>query len=677
MGQRDMAQEPTSDEPDIKKLSPRRRHVFLRGRYRWNRIRCQPPYDDVSIYDVEDLFWIARQRGWTSIAPLTLRARLAHYAQAIWSRLRRDRTYTYGGPPNLRGAHFVDLDLSKLDLSGANLEGATFGDGCILNDTKLVNAKLRGAKLGCVDLSQPILLDPNDARTQTLTDQLPRDPATPPTGQLVRVYTRNELLWVISKDYDPRWLDLSKSDVYERDLADLELGHSNFASASSWALIGPLQQHQQADVASPFSDIVIHSWKDLRWLKLASAAGILSIALSPEDFSDLRDANLSGGDFRGADLSMIDLRGAKLAGAKLDAADLSYSRLNAAVLSEASAQGANLMGAKLIGAELTGIHLEEANLFAANLHLARLDNASLTSASLSTAELRGATFREANLECVDLRGASVNAATSFIDAKVSSGTQWGDVVFHSTPLLEINWRSAKRLGDESILRAYDYTKRSGIRYRYYRDVMRAYRQIYSKLYEQGFYGPARVYRLREKYIVRKQLCENRQWRDLFYSWVAFALIGYGEQPGKLILPYFLIIGAFAALYYALAHHSLGFIPFFPSYKPDQLTWVQSFTLSASSFRGEPSFPQDLLRQHTIGKILPVVGALETAIGTVILLAMTLLWTRRLFGNETPVVEARELRQSRRARREARALGQVKTRDAASPSSVSPPSQDSG
>lgn len=672
MRQRDTEQEFDPDDPPIDQLSARRRHIFLRGRYHWNRIRCQPPYNEISIYYVEDLLWIARQRGWTSIARLSLRQRVAHHARALKSWFRRDTTF--GGPPDLRGANFVDIDLSRLDLSGANLEGATFGEGCIFKDTKLINTKLRGAKLGTVDLSQAILLEPNDGRTHTLIDQLPRDPATPPSGQLVPAYTRNELLWVIIKGYDPRWLDLSKSGVYERDLDGLELSHTNFTSASSWALVEPLQRNQ-TDKKPLFSAVIIPSWKDLRWLKLASAAGVLPIMLSPKDFSNLSGVNLSGCDFRGADLARVDLSGAKLAKAKLDAADLSYSRLNAAELCEASAQGANLLGAKLIGADLSDTHLEGANFINANLHHARLDNASLGGATLSTADLRAAMFREANLECADLRGAQVNAATSFIDAKISSGTQWGDVVFHSTPLLEINWRNAKRLGDESILPADNYIKRTEKRYQHYRDVMRAYRQMYGKLNEQGFYGPARTYRLREKAIVRKQLRENRQWRDLVYSSIAYGLVGYGEQPGKLILPYFLVIALFTAVYYLLAHHSLQLLP---PYTPDQLTWwAQSFTLSASSFRGEPSFPQDLLQQHGIGALLPVIGALETAIGTIILLAMTLLWTRRLFGNETPVVEAHKLRQSRRARRKKTALGHGQTPDAAASSSIATPRQDTG
>jgi uncharacterized protein YjbI with pentapeptide repeats len=623
-------QEPESSEQDIERLSLHRRRTYLRGRYRWNQIRCQSPYNETPIHFKTDLMWIARKRGWRILALSQDGRWLARHGRALWSRLRREPAR--GDPPNLRGAVLKNIDLSGLDLSGANLEGATFTVGCQLVGTRLINADLRGARFEDVDLSGTIFL--NDTQEATLRSYLPVTTASIPVGLRVPVSTRNELLWIVSRGYSPQLIDLRGADVYERDLDGLDLIPESVASPEAETLVGAIQQNLATD-KPPFSDVIVGSWKDLLWLKLAVQAGVVSVDINPQKRLDLRNAKLSGGNFRGASLFKADLCEADLSQAVLDAADLTYARLSEADLSKAWVRGADLVHADLTRGRVFGTHLEGTNLSEANLHRARLDDAVLRGATLSVADLRAATFRSANLECVDLRGARVNAATSFIDARISAGTQWGDVVFHSTPLLEINWRSAKRLGDESILYAYRYLKRSRVRNRYYRDVMRAYRQMYAKLTDQGFYGPARKYRLREKALVRKQLWEYRRIHDWFNSWVAYLLIGYGEQPGKLFIPYFLVIGIWTLLYYALARRTLQFLP---EYTPDQLTWFQAATLSLSTFRGQPSFPRDLLQQHYIGTFLPVLGAVETAIGTIILLAMTLLWTRRLFGNETPVVE---------------------------------------
>lgn len=607
--------EPESDAPKIEDLSLRRRHIYYQGQRYWNLARCRPPYEGTPILFSDDLMWIAQQEGWRV---------LTYSPEGGWP--------SGGDPPDLRGTVFKTIDLTGFDLSSAQLEDAVFTSGCRLDATNLVNADLRGARFEGVDLSRAILLD--DTRIDALRRQLPGNPGDPPVGPLVSISTRNELLWILSHRYSPQLLDLSQADIYERDIKGLDLGSDNISSAQAFALVGSIARNlEEGNV--PFEEITISSWKDLLWLKLALSEGKLNLNLDPKAVSNLRGANLSKG-FRGATLYRVDLRKARLSDAVLDASDLSNARLDDAELGSSSVRGANLIHASLVHAKLQEAHLEGANLFEATLRYAHLDGAHLNGATLSVTDLRAATFRNANLECTDLRGARVNAATSFIDAQVNQGTQWGDVVFHSTPLLEINWRKAKILGDEAILRMYDFAKRTNIRNRYYRDVMRAYRQMYGKLSEQGFYGPARNYRLREKYLVRKQLLESFHPLKYFYSWIGFALIGYGEQPGKLLFPYFAVIGLWTTLYYALAHRMLGWLPV---YQPDQLTVFQAAVLSISTFRGEPAFPPDLLQQHVIGKVLTVVGALETALGTIILLAMTLLWTRRLFGNETPVVDA--------------------------------------
>lgn len=628
----------------------RERRQYLEGRLRWNKARCEPPCADMSIQSPGELIWLARRFGWRVLPTLTgetWRARLRNKVLARVFRLPQQ-----GSPPDMRRAILEDVDLSGMNLAEAKLEGATFNDRCVVTKTCLIGADLRGAEFNGMEIQRAILLDQNAVRA------LPQDGSTASLPSRIEVQTRNELLWLLAHGYTTYQLGLRSTRVYEKDLKNdfkgIQVDPDSVKSETAEKLLEGILANR-ANGNLPFFGLSVGDWKDLYWLKLVSryrpqgSPELLKLPL------DLRRADLSGGMFVGADLHRVNLRRANLAKARLAAANLSFAWLDRADLTDAQAPGVDLYEANLVRARLFSAHLEGASLVHAKLHEARLDGAHLRGARLAVSDLRGAGLRAADLECADLRGAQVDAATNLIDAKASEGTQWGDIVWHSTPLLDINWHGIGILGDESTLEINVHFGRdyqSGVpeqalgpgqklqedgRDRAYRDVMRAYRQLHLRLYEQGFYGVARRLRLREKAILRKQLWEHRMILQLGYSWTSNLLVGYGERPGRLLLPYTLVIGVWSTLYYALAHR---LVPFIPAYKADNsVTVIQALALSVSTFRGQPNFPGPLLSQHFVGFALQSLGAIETAIGTIILLAITLLWSRRLFGEEIPVVRS--------------------------------------
>ena len=103
-----------------------------------------------------------------------------------------------------------------------------------------------------------------------------------------------------------------------------------------------------------------------------------------EQLPDLKDADLSGVDFKwadlahaklkGADLSGTDLRWADLTAADLTGANLCNANLSWASLMEADLQDADLRGAILNRTNLTGADLTRTNMAGVNLHSAYLDD---------------------------------------------------------------------------------------------------------------------------------------------------------------------------------------------------------------------------------------------------------------------------------------------------------------
>lgn len=86
------------------------------------------------------------------------------------------------------------------------------------------------------------------------------------------------------------------------------------------------------------------------------------------EYTDLRNAkltgaNLNGADFTGADLREVDLTAADLSCADLTAANLVFADLHMANLNQAKLVGANLGRAKLMVATLVGADLSEAKIW--------------------------------------------------------------------------------------------------------------------------------------------------------------------------------------------------------------------------------------------------------------------------------------------------------------------------
>ncbi|MBW0117151.1 pentapeptide repeat-containing protein [Pseudonocardia abyssalis] len=150
-------------------------------------------------------------------------------------------------------------------------------------------------------------------------------------------------------------------------------------------------------------------------LKFADLAGVdlrgSSLADAQLQSARLSDANLTGANMARADLSYANLERAKLDSASLEYADLSRSRLNGASLI-----GANLRSARMIHAQLNvGANLSEAILGGAIMTYARMSNANLEGAilggaMLSSAKLGNARLTNADLTSAKLRGTVLNGA---------------------------------------------------------------------------------------------------------------------------------------------------------------------------------------------------------------------------------------------------------------------------
>lgn len=105
---------------------------------------------------------------------------------------------------------------------------------------------------------------------------------------------------------------------------------------------------------------------------------------------DLRKAYLVGRDLTGYDLSLADLAGAKLWDAVLRRANLTGADLSGSVARFATLSGAKLAGANLQDVDLRGASLRRADLTGANLQRAVLRFTSLVEANVAGADLRGA-----------------------------------------------------------------------------------------------------------------------------------------------------------------------------------------------------------------------------------------------------------------------------------------------
>lgn len=608
--------------------------------YRSRIMRHNRPFQGVRIRNTAELLWIARIHKW----PLQRSSTKRHFHLAKFSQSTPPCKATDGvswARVDLRGAILENVDASSLDFTDAWLTQCRF-EACSLASAKLARADLRGSQFVDTPLDSAILLDKHDQ--EIFEHDVPGGNLSayvkassvltaPAPGPRIRISTRNELLWLIHHlKVDVRFVDLRSANLFEDDIRLLNIP-PDAMKPDRWPEIEAKILENWISEKPLLADVKIASWQEWYWLKSTPAIASTYMNSDPPQF-DMCLADLRNSRFQGAKLTGVNLSRAHLEYARLECADLSYANLDRAHLDYAQLNNANLQAASLRRAVLERADLEEANLFKADLRKAYLPYASLLGAIASATNLRAADCLNADFRCTDLRGAEVSASTSLIDIAVNSATMWGDVIWHGTPLLEIDWTQIERLGDEMSLYLQtlsdDLKKRDAV----FRDVTRAYHQLYLKLKDQGYYAISTKLRLREKRLERQQLWEHRQYRKWLYSFVAFLLIGYGEKPGRLIIVYAAVVEVWAAVYLQIEHMSLA-----PS-QQKLITSTQALLLSLSALRGSPNFPSQILRQHVYGSLMNGFGIAETWVGSIILLAFTILWTQQLMGNELPYLRLR-------------------------------------
>ncbi|HEX8983519.1 MAG TPA: pentapeptide repeat-containing protein [Ktedonobacterales bacterium] len=607
--------------------------------YKSRALQHQIPYQGVHIEGLPELLWIAHIHKWELKLPASLVSRLTGRSSDKPQRATGDT------PPkaqiDLRGAVLRDVDASSLNFTGALLQQATF-ERCILKGVVFAQADLRGARFLDSPLDQTVFLNEHERRA--LLGRVPGGDIsryidasrsltrTPPLSDRIPIATRNELLWLTEVErVDIRFLDLRKTDIFEDDILGLALSPRAMRPDHGKEVLCAIRENRRRHWP-PLKNVSIASWQEWYWLKTTRKA-ILIDGESDHPRFDMRSAQLYQGAFQGADLQAVNLSHGRLAEAHLEYADISDAKLDRANLEHTLLNHARMRMTTLRRTRLDHACMDGANLTRANLRKAHLPYASLLGACVSVANLQHADCLCANFKSADLRGAQVNASTSLIDIAVDSATLWGDLVWHGTPLLEIDWTGIKRLGDDMQLSLLPKGTKQTTRDTTYREVTRAYHQIYLKLKDQGFYAVASRLRLREKELERKQLWEHKMILAWFRSFVSFLLIGYGEKPGQLFYVTALVVEIFAGLYLLVDHLAL------PPTQQIVMTTSQAALLSLSGLKGPPNFPNEILRLHFYGSLLRGLGILETGIGSVIVLAFTILWTEQLMGNELRHIQA--------------------------------------
>jgi uncharacterized protein YjbI with pentapeptide repeats len=120
-------------------------------------------------------------------------------------------------------------------------------------------------------------------------------------------------------------------------------------------------------------------------------------------FVSLKNANLSGANFRQAELLHVKLNNAKLDGADLEGAniaegDFSFSKCTGANFCDTNLENANFEGANLAGANFTRAILRGANFQGTDLSFSEIVDANLEGANFKGAKLEAANFGGANLD---------------------------------------------------------------------------------------------------------------------------------------------------------------------------------------------------------------------------------------------------------------------------------------
>ncbi len=379
----------------------------------------------------------------------------------------------------------------------------------------------------------------------------------------------------------------------------------------------------------PFKDIEL-TRADIEWLLVTHENG-----LGPVDWSDTQQKEREGLDLRGADLRDVNLSGLPLAcvygGLKWnewkdktpEQRHMADVHLDGAILSNAHLEKALLRGAYLEGATLFKASLQEATLYRAHFGGAYLREAHLEKANLRYADLRGVYLRNAELAGADLRDTFFNAETDLEGARLGdeqsgcvslADVHWGDV-----NLSLVDWTRVTILGDErEALQRHNSEgemKSSDKRLAEFQAAVRANRQLGVVLREQGLNELADRFVYRAQVLQRKVFWKQKKIGQYLFSLFLALLAGYGYRPWRAFLAYFLVITAFATVYFALGQ-TVG----------PALSLLGSFVFSMTSFHGRGFFPGEI----ALDDPLTVLAALEAFVGLLIEVTFIATLTQRLF-----------------------------------------------
>jgi uncharacterized protein YjbI with pentapeptide repeats len=363
----------------------------------------------------------------------------------------------------------------------------------------------------------------------------------------------------------------------------------------------------------PFKDIAL-TRADVEWLLATHESGGMSGPVNPDDRKQLsrEGLDLRGAQLVGVHLSRLPLAGLR-AGLTQDEADI-----HGRDLSHAAA-------ARMTGAKLRFTHLERACLARVRLEGANLEGALLMGADLNGAHCEGVLLKRANLSGAYLRGASFNDRSNLNEMRLQDGAygsaRMADIRWSGTNLAVVDWEHLTRLGEEERAVRTARGKLRGTRadiLRRYSAAVRAYRQLATALRVQGLNEDADRYAYRAQKLQAIVLRRKRQWLRWLGSALLDLVAGYGYHPLRSALTYLLVVGGFAAAYYALGQTVS------PALGP-----LDALIFSLTSFHGRGFSPGAAVTLHSP---LTVLAAIEAVAGLLIEITFIATFTQRFFAH---------------------------------------------
>ncbi|HEU0028675.1 MAG TPA: pentapeptide repeat-containing protein [Ktedonobacterales bacterium] len=246
-------------------------------------------------------------------------------------------------------------------------------------------------------------------------------------------------------------------------------------------------------------------------------------------------------------------------------------------------------------------------------------------ADLNGARCDGVLLKRANLSGAYLRGASFNDRSNLNEMRLQDETygsaRMADIRWSGTNLAVVDWEHLTRLGEEQRAVRTARGKLRGSRadiLRRYSAAVRAYRQLATSLRAQGLNEDADRYAYRAQKLQAVVLRRKRQWLRWLGSTMLDLVAGYGYHPLRSALTYLLVVGGFAAAYYALGQTVS------PALGP-----LDAVIFSLTSFHGRGFSPGAAVTLHSP---LTVLAAIEAVAGLLIEITFIATFTQRFFAH---------------------------------------------